>query len=106
MTRFLLVLPLVLTPIAAALAQPKGEASDRVAFTGCPMQGVEGGCLVIQAPDGTAYDISSARPRPRPGYLRVRLTGRKSDRVGICQQGQILENIRWTYTKQRCPKPQ
>ena len=59
-------------------------------------------CLILKGPDNLAYEISAAKPRPRVGYLAVQLSGTKSDRVGICQQGIILENIQWTYTTEKC----
>jgi hypothetical protein len=49
-----------------------------------------------------SYDISAARPRPRIGYMAIRLSATKSSRLGICQQGIILEDIVWSYTNENC----
>ena len=78
---------------------------EQVSVSGCPMPGVEARCLIIRGTDGQLYDISAANPRPTPGYLGIQLTGTKSNRVGICMQGIILENITWGYTRQRCEQP-
>jgi hypothetical protein len=58
--------------------------------------------LVLKGPDNVLYDISAAKPRPRLGYMAVQLSGGKSHKLGICQQGAILEDIQWRYTKEKC----
>ncbi len=67
-----------------------------------PTAGVEVNCLVLKGPDNVVYDISAAKPRPRLGYRAVQLSGTKSHKLGICQQGPILENIQWSYTTTKC----
>jgi hypothetical protein len=57
---------------------------------------------ILKEQGGVAYDISAAKPRPRVGYMAVRLSGTKSRKLGICQQGVILEDIQWSYTKKKC----
>jgi hypothetical protein len=78
------------------------SAQETVDVLGCPAVGIEMDCLVLKARENVIYDISTAKPRPRAGYLAVHLTGTKSHKLGICQQGAILENIHWTYTNERC----
>lgn len=90
--------------VAPALAQPK--VGTTVKALACPMTGVEGGCLVIKGQDGNTYNISSAKPRPRPNYLVVRLTGRVTNKVSTCGQGAVLDSIKWSYTRQKCSKAQ
>ena len=51
-------------------------------------------CLILKGPDNITYDISAAKPAPRVGFLAIELSGTKSDKLGICQQGVILEGIR------------
>lgn len=78
------------------------NAQERVNLVGCPTTGVEMNCLVLKGPDNVVYDISSTEPRPRLGYLAIQLSGTKSHKLGICQQGPILENIQWNYTTTKC----
>lgn len=77
-------------------------AEERVNLIGCPIAGVEMGCMILQGSDNVAYDISGARPKPRIGYRAVELSGIKVKKLGICQQGVILEDIQWSYTKEKC----
>jgi hypothetical protein len=78
------------------------NAQEKVTLAGCPTTGVEMNCLMLKARDNGDYDISAAKPRPRVGYLAVQLSGTKSKKVGICQQGVILEDIQWSYTEKKC----
>jgi hypothetical protein len=55
-------------------------AGDALIVLGCPTRGVEMNCLIVRAPDGVTYDISSAKPRP----------------------GIKLDHVKWTYTKRKC----
>jgi len=80
-------------------------AGDALMVLGCPTRGVEMNCLIVRAPDGVTYDISSAKPRPRTDDLVIRLTGTKSDKLGFCQQGIKLDHVKWTYTKRKCRAP-
>jgi hypothetical protein len=79
------------------------SAEERIDIIGCPRPGIEVGCLVIQGQDMTTYDISSAKPQPRSNDRLIRLSGIKTKKLGICQQGIILSNIIWTYTDEPCP---
>jgi hypothetical protein len=92
----------ILTATAGFAVFAQAQGPNEVNVSGCPLQGVENNCLVIKGSDGTTYDISSAKPRPKVGYLGINLKGVKSDKVGICMQGPILEKIKWYYTKQSC----
>ena len=78
------------------------NAEGRVNLVGCPTAGVEMNCLFLKGPDNVLYDISAAKPRPRLGYMAVQLSGGKSHKLGICQQGAVLEDIQWRYTKEKC----
>jgi hypothetical protein len=78
------------------------DAEERVTLVGCPAAGIEMSCLILKEQGGVAYDIRAAKPRPRLGYMAVRLSGTKSRKLGICQQGVILEDIQWSYTKEKC----
>jgi hypothetical protein len=84
-----------------AAAAPKG--GERVTVTACPFPGVTANCLMVRASDGTIYNISAASPRPRPGKLMIRLRGIVTDKFSMCGQGIVLERIRWTRTRLRCP---
>ena len=85
---------------AGVVSMPAAE--ERVSLVGCPIAGVEMNCLILKGRDNVAYDISAAKPMPRAGYLAVQLSGTKANKVGVCQQGVILEDIQWSYTKEKC----
>ena len=78
------------------------KTASEVRLDGCPYPGVESGCLMIDG-QGQTYDISSASPKPKVGYLAVSLRGTKSQNPTTCIQGIRLENVDWTYTKTKCP---
>jgi hypothetical protein len=82
-------------------AAPKG--GERVTVTGCPFPGVTARCLMIRGADGTIYNITAASPRPRFAQRMIRLRGTVSDKLSICGQGIVLDRIRWTRTRLRCP---
>jgi len=84
-----------------ATAAPK--SGERVTVTSCPFPGVTARCLMIRGADGTIYNITGASPRPRFGQRMIRLRGTVSDKFSICGQGIVLDRIRWTRTRLRCP---
>jgi hypothetical protein len=91
--------------VAALLAWPAQaapKAGQRVTATSCPTAGVTANCLIIKATDGTVYNITGANPRPRDMGRAIHLRGTVTDKVSICNQGIVLERIRWTRTRQRC----
>ena len=95
---------LLASPLLAvwpATAAPKG--GERVTITACPFPGAIPNCLMMRSADGTIYNITAASPRPRPGVLMIRLRGIVTDKFSICGQGLVLERIRWTRTRLRCP---
>src|ERR1043166_7132089 len=87
-------------------AQAQAQA-PRVSILGCVSQGVEGGCLIItDNASGKVYQINAAQPKPDPAkHLVVRLSGTIVNKISFCQQGQILEEIKWSYTRMRCKVP-
>ncbi len=85
-----------------AAAAPK--RGDRVSIVACPVAGITGNCLMIRDAAGTVYNITSASPRPPLGGRMIRLRGTVTDRLSICGQGVVLDRIRWTRTRQSCPK--
>lgn len=87
---------------ASFAAAGKAEDGQEVTVRGCAAEGVESRCLILKGEDGTVYDISSARPRPQTFGRAISLTGVKSDKLGICQQGVILDRIKWSYTTRTC----
>jgi len=82
---------------AAATAAP----GDTVSVVACARPGVEARCLVITAPNGTVYNITSASPRP-PLDVRIQLRGTVTDKASFCNQGLVVENIAWTATQEKC----
>jgi len=94
-TRLLLALALLLP--AAALAQ------QRVVAQGCPLPGVEAGCLVLRTHDGKFYDLSMANPRPPLNGRGVRISGVPGQRMSYCSQGEALSELSWEPTGTLCP---
>jgi hypothetical protein len=87
--------------LALAAGVTNSSAQEQVIASGCPTLGIEDSCLISKQ-GNISYDISAARPRPRVGYMAIRLSATKSSKLGICQQGVILEDIQWSYTNERC----
>ena len=89
---------------APAYAQPVGQ---QVNVMGCVNRGVEIGCLIIKDHrTGKTYQINAATPPPDPQRnLVVRLTGTIAGVVDFCQQGPVLTDIKWSYTKMSCRRP-
>lgn len=75
----------------------------KVHAQGCPFDGVEGGCLMIED-GGVVYDITAAKPQPKKNHLGVVVEGCLDSSPNICQQGKRLKDITWSYTKQKCPR--
>jgi hypothetical protein len=90
--------------LASSSADAGSKRGGRVTVTGCPQPGVTGNCLMLRAKDGTLYNITGASPRPRPARRMIRVRGTVADKASICGQGIVLDRIRWTRTRQRCPK--
>jgi hypothetical protein len=90
--------------LTAWSAQAQQKRGDRVSVTGCPFPGVTAGCLMIRSPDGIIYNVTAVSPKPRLSGRMIRLRGTVTDKLSICGQGIVLERIRWTRTRQRCPK--
>jgi hypothetical protein len=97
-------LALLVIPAVAQQAQAQGA---RVDMLGCVSRGVEGGCLIItDRASKKTYQINSAMPAPDPAQrLVVRLSGTTVGGFDFCQQGPILGDIKWNYTKMRCERP-
>jgi hypothetical protein len=93
-----LMLGLTALPVQAATA-----AGQRVTFSGCAFTGTPDMCLMIRNPDGTLYNISALNPRPRALDRIIRVRGTVTDKASVCNQGIVLDRIRWSRTRQRCP---
>jgi hypothetical protein len=93
--------------ITVAVPQQSQAQGPRVSILGCVSPGVEAGCLIItDNVSGKTYQISSAVPKPDPAKrLVVRLSGMVVNKITFCQQGPVLEEIKWSYTKMRCRAP-
>jgi hypothetical protein len=74
------------------------------AIDGCPVPGVEAGCLMLQASDGRLYDITAAAPPPALAGRTIWLTGRRRDAMNSCMQGIRLAGISWSYTGGTCSR--
>ena len=75
-----------------------------VTLIGCPAAGVMPFCVMLKGKDQVNYNISAAAPMPPVGDVAVRVTGTVTDKVSLCMQGAVLDNIKWTKTRQKCPK--
>jgi hypothetical protein len=101
--RVKLVMLVALVPGLTALpAQAATAAGQRVTFFGCAFAGTPDMCLMIKSPDGTLYNISALNPRPRALDRVIRVRGTVTDKVSVCNQGIVLDRIRWSRTRQRC----
>jgi hypothetical protein len=92
------------TSLTAASASAQSKRQERISIAGCPYPGVTGTCLMIKAANGTVYNISGVSPRPRLSGRMIRVRGTVTDKLSMCGQGIVLDRIRWTRTRQRCPK--
>lgn len=90
----------LLTSFAGAAESRRAE---RITVTACPYPGVTSSCLMIKAAGGTVYNISAVSPRPRDSGRMIRLRGSITDKLSACGQGIVLDRIRWTRMRQRCP---
>jgi hypothetical protein len=86
---------------SATEAAPK--AGDHFTVTACAYPGVTGVCVMINGPEGTVYNITAANPRP-PLDTAVRLRGTVTDKLSICGQGRVLDEVSWTATKRKCSR--
>src|SRR5262249_1382285 len=91
--------------LAAVLVQPAAAApstGQRGATTGCRSGGAPPTRLMTKASDGTTYDITGISPRPRRLDRVIRVRGTVTDKASICNQGIVLDRIRWSRTRQQC----
>jgi hypothetical protein len=84
-------------PVAAA-----PSVGQRVSVTGCAFPGVTATCLMIKGADGTVYNITGVSPRPRTLERVIRVRGTVTDKMSICNEGIVLDRIRWSRTRQQC----
>jgi hypothetical protein len=101
--RLVMFVALMLLGLTALPAQAATAAGQRVTFSGCVVTGTPDVCLMIKSPDGTLYNISALNPRPRALDRIIRVRGTVTDKVSVCNQGIVLDRIRWSRTRQRCP---
>jgi hypothetical protein len=90
--------------LACALANPAAAEGKKVTVTGCPYPGVLATCLLIKDKDGTVYNITVANPKPPFNDVAIIVTGTVTDKLSICNQGTVLDDIKWDRTKMRCPQ--
>jgi hypothetical protein len=90
--------------LACTLASPTAAEGKKITITSCPYPGVEFSCLMIKDKDGTVYNITGANPKPMPNDVVIILTGTVTQKLSICLQGIVLDDIKWQRTKMRCPQ--
>jgi hypothetical protein len=82
------ILALCVSSASIAAALPPGA---RVHFATCTLPGVEHGC-VIATSGGAQFDVTHAKPGIAP-YQWLQGVATATDRVSICQQGQVVANF-------------
>jgi hypothetical protein len=88
---------------SACAGTPDGSSRD-VSVAGCPLAGVEVGCIMLRAPDGQLFNITAADPKPALDGRMIRLRGAPSSDMDFCMQGTKLAGISWSYTGAMCPR--
>jgi hypothetical protein len=88
--------------LALGIPSVSSAAGQWVRFAGCPVAGVEHGCIVVKSGPAT-YNVSAAIPKIRLRGLGIAGRGMVDGGVSYCMQGGILRNISYAYTRQRCP---
>jgi hypothetical protein len=89
--------------LAASAAPAPPKVGARISVTACPYTGVTASCLMIKSGEGTIYNITGVTPRPRASGRMIWLRGTVTDKVSMCNEGIVLDRIRWTRTRQKCP---
>jgi hypothetical protein len=105
MRRFIRGAIAVVAIATGVVVSNESAGAETVTVQGCPVPGVTAGCLVIQGADKQTYNITAAKPQPMSGDRVIQLTGTKTDKASMCMQGVVLDDIKWSYTEQKCPKP-
>jgi hypothetical protein len=95
-----LLLAGALIPVAATAAPAAGA---RISLTACPYAGITAPCLMIKGPDGTVYNLTAAVAKPPFNGRMIRLRATVTDKLSACTQGIVLDRIRWTPVRQKCP---
>jgi hypothetical protein len=90
--------------LACAIASPATAEGKKVTITGCPYPGVLATCMMIKDKGGTLYNITGANPKPQPNDVAITLTGTVTNKLSMCNQGTVLDDIKWDRTKMRCPQ--
>jgi hypothetical protein len=93
----------VLLALSALPATAAPRPGERVVVMACPYRGAVSSCLMLNAADGTVYNITGASPKPRLIDRMIRLRGAVTDKASMCGQGVVLDRIRWTRVRQKCP---
>jgi hypothetical protein len=91
------------TLLSAPVALAESKRQEHIAVTGCPYPGVTASCLMIKGTNGSVFNISGISPRPRTSGRMISVRGIVTDKMSICGEGVVLDRIRWTRTRQRCP---
>jgi hypothetical protein len=91
----------------AGAQQPWPPVGTKVDIYGCVSRSLDNLCPIIKdRKTGQLYTITSANPQPDPAKkLVVHLNGTIASYVTFCWSGPFLDNIKWQYTRLRCPRP-
>ncbi len=90
----------------AVLIGPATSLAEEVTVSGCPEAGVEPGCIVLRADDGTVYELNGAEPTPELGVAGTVTGTVAKDMDSFCMQGIILSPATWQPKPgAACPAP-
>jgi len=89
------------------ISAPVFAGGEKISVTGCPVPGIEAGCIVISdSVTGKFYNITAITSGSKPFDLNqnlvIQLNGTVSDEMSFCMQGPVLKEIAWDYTKMKC----
>ena len=101
---FAVTAALALTALLSVQARAQPGVPQRVIITGCPYAGVTASCLMIKTSEGRVYNITGLTPRPRAMDRMIQLRGTVTDKLSMCNEGIVLDRIRWTRVRQQCTK--
>lgn len=88
----------------AADAQQPPPPAKTVNILGCVSKGVELCLIITDIRSSKTYQINAANPPPPQGRV-VHLTAKIATVVDFCQQGPVLNDVKWSYTPLRCRPP-
>ena len=91
-TRILMIIATLVVLDAGTPTLAAQILGKSVRFSTCTEAGVEPGCIVAKADDGTTYNVTGAR-RSLKANQWLQGTGIVSNRVSLCMQGSTIDRF-------------